>query len=97
MQPITIQFAVRVGYVRIIQISRENNIIQINPPDGSTNTACLCGRCLGYSVSRFVEVFLIKLIKWTLKLATVPEIFAGQTNSSILVDCVFSCLRRVVE
>ena len=33
MQPITIQFAVRVGYV---MISRENNIMQIDLPDCST-------------------------------------------------------------
>ena len=37
MPPITIQFAVRVGYVRTIRISRENNIIQIDLPDGSTS------------------------------------------------------------
>ena len=37
MQPITIQFAVRVGYVRTIRISRENNIIHIDLPDGSTD------------------------------------------------------------
>ena len=36
MQPITIQFAIRVGYVRIIRISKENNLIQIDLPDGST-------------------------------------------------------------
>ena len=38
MQPITIQFAVRllrIGYVRTIRISRENNMIQIDLPDGS--------------------------------------------------------------
>ena len=37
MQPITIQFAVRVGYVRTIRISRENNKIHIDLPDGSTD------------------------------------------------------------
>ena len=36
MQPITIQFAVGAGYVRTIRISRENNIIQIDLPYGST-------------------------------------------------------------
>ena len=60
MQPVTIQFAVRVGYVRTIRISRENNIIQIDLPDGSTSTlplACLSGRCLGYQ-RRMAELFL---------------------------------------
>ena len=36
-----IQFAVRVGYVRTIRISRENNIIQIDLPDGSTIGPCM--------------------------------------------------------
>ena len=30
MQPIKIQFAIRVGYVSTTRISRENNIIQID-------------------------------------------------------------------
>ena len=51
MQPTTIQFAVRVGYVRTIRISKENNITQIDLPYGSTSAlplACLSGRWLGY-------------------------------------------------
>ena len=70
MQPIAIQFSVRVGYVRTIQISRENNVIQIDLPDGSTSTlplACLSGQCLGYQCL-LAELFLIKIIKWTVKL-----------------------------
>ena len=70
MQPMTIQFVVRVGYVRTIQISRENNIIQNDLPDGSTSAlplACLSGRCLGYQ-RRLSELFLINIIKWTVKL-----------------------------
>ena len=58
MQPITIQFAV-VGYVGIIRISRENNIMQIDLPDDSTSAlplACLSGRCLGYQ-RRLAELF----------------------------------------
>ena len=70
MQPITIQFDVRVGYVKTMQISRENNIIQIGLPDGSTSAlphACLYGRCLGYK-RRLAELCLIQFIKWTVKL-----------------------------
>ena len=70
MQPITIQFAVRVGYVRAIRITRENNIIEIDLPDDSTKlplASYLSGRCLGYSAD-WLKLFLIKLIKWTLKL-----------------------------
>ena len=71
MQPITIiQFAVKVGYVRTMQISRENNIIKIDLADSSTSAlalACSYGRCLGYQ-RRLAELFLIKFIKWTLKL-----------------------------
>ena len=37
MQPITIQFAVRVVCVMTIRISREINIMQIDLPDGSTS------------------------------------------------------------
>ena len=37
MHPATIQFSVTVGYVRPIWISRENNIIHIDLPDGSTD------------------------------------------------------------
>ena len=77
MQPITIQFAVRVGYVRTIRNSRENNIRTIDLPDGSTSTLplyrvqCLdvyLGDVWGYSPSgqhRFAGLFLIK---WTVKL-----------------------------
>ena len=56
--------------LRTIQISRENNIIHIYLPDGSTSAlplACLHGRCLGYQ-RRLAELFLIKIIKWTVKL-----------------------------
>ena len=44
MQPTTIQFSVRlrVGYVRTTRISRENNIIQIDLPDSSTNISLTC-------------------------------------------------------
>ena len=42
MQPITIQFAVTVGYVTTLRISRENNTIQIDLPDGTTKLSpCL--------------------------------------------------------
>ena len=67
MQPITIQFAIREGYVRTIQISRKINIIQIDLPDGSTSALPLAyssGRCLGYQ-RRLAELFFIKMIKWT--------------------------------
>ena len=67
IQPTTIQFAVRVGYVRTIRISRENNIIQIDLRDGSTSALSLAmfiWAMLG-NQRRLAELFLIQLIKWT--------------------------------
>ena len=46
MQPITIQFSVRVGYVRTVRISRDYNIIQIDLPDGSTSALPLAVTCM---------------------------------------------------
>ena len=100
MQPITIQFAVRVGYVRTIRISRENNIIQIDLPDGSTSAlpACLSGRCFGYqrrlavdsNICLEMSLIVVEAIRgrcasFMVLRATVSDIFGGQTNSSISV------------
>ena len=41
MQPITIQFAVRLSYVMTIRISREQNIIQIDLADSSSSAIAL--------------------------------------------------------
>ena len=47
MQPITIQFAVRVGpYVRTIHMP----------------LACLSGRCLGYAVTKLIEIRIIVVV-----------------------------------
>ena len=41
-----------------IRISRENNIIQSDLPDGAApNHPCLSGRCLGYSAPIWLIVF----------------------------------------
>ena len=59
MQPITVKFAVRVGYAWTMRMSRENNTIQIDLPDGNTSALlfpCLSGLCVGYQ-RRLAELF----------------------------------------
>ena len=53
---------------RPIQISRENNIIQIDLPGGSTKLSMFIWVMFGVLERRFAELLLIKLIKWTVKL-----------------------------